>query len=527
MEPYKWYPQRAGRVDLVLPRARATGRLDDPVVRQEIAKLPILTRSAEWTARRARAAQEQGRPQGPEGSLGKLAASHVARAAARVHTLISGADAMLSGEDGPLDGTIAEILGEYVIDIWAGHRDGARTLPWEEDTIVCVFSTTKTMTALSALVLFDRGELSFDDPVTRYWPEYGQNGKASTEIRHFLGHTAGLPGFGEKLTEAQLYDWDYAIRVLERQEPWWQPGELCGYHAITQGFLVGEIVRRITGMSLANFFHENVAAPLGVDFHIGLPFRPDGGNAVRRTDPGNARGDDSGVHARPRAGFARHHAAGHEYRRLAPGGDPGWQRPRQRALGRARADGHRQQGICLRGRSPLARDHRADLPREQGDMDGMGVKHGIGYGLSGLFAEQMPKDVKTCFWGGAGGSTIILDHTNHEPCVHVLRHEPDPDGHEHARRRTRRRPDRAVLRGVPLSGVAAWVRLTAFPDTSVLEQFPYLQLSQIFQAASLWPRQRRPIWWSKHFTSRPSAGGASSSATAARAGERIRRCVRQ
>jgi alkylation response protein AidB-like acyl-CoA dehydrogenase len=110
MEPYKWYPQRAGRVDLVMSRARETGTINDPVVRQEIAKLLIMSKSAEWTARRARTAQEQGRPQGPEGSLGKLIASHVARAAARVHTSITGAASLLSGEDGPLNGTIAEIL---------------------------------------------------------------------------------------------------------------------------------------------------------------------------------------------------------------------------------------------------------------------------------------------------------------------------------------------------------------------------------------------------------------------------------
>ncbi len=110
MEPYKWYPQRAGRVDLILSRARETGRIGDPVVRQEIAKLLTMSKSAEWTARRARAALVEGRAPGPEGSLGKLAASNVARAANRVHTLISGADAMLSGEDGPLDGIIAEIL---------------------------------------------------------------------------------------------------------------------------------------------------------------------------------------------------------------------------------------------------------------------------------------------------------------------------------------------------------------------------------------------------------------------------------
>jgi alkylation response protein AidB-like acyl-CoA dehydrogenase len=122
-EPYKWYPQRAGRVDLVLTRARETGAIDDPVVRQEIAKLLTLAKSAEWTARRARAAQLQGRPQGPEGSLGKLAASHVARAAAHVHTLISGADAMLSGKDGPMDGLIAEILVSVPAGSIAGGTD--------------------------------------------------------------------------------------------------------------------------------------------------------------------------------------------------------------------------------------------------------------------------------------------------------------------------------------------------------------------------------------------------------------------
>ena len=123
MEPYKWYPQRAGRVDLVIERARATGRAADPVVRQEIAKLLTLSRAAEWTARRARAAQLQGRPQGPEGSLGKLVSSHVARAAARVHTLIAGADAMLAGEDGSMNGLIAEILISVPAGSIAGGTD--------------------------------------------------------------------------------------------------------------------------------------------------------------------------------------------------------------------------------------------------------------------------------------------------------------------------------------------------------------------------------------------------------------------
>jgi alkylation response protein AidB-like acyl-CoA dehydrogenase len=123
MEPYKWYPQRAGRVDLILPRARETGRIDDPVVRQEIAKVLIMSKSAEWLARRARTAQELGRPQGLEGSLGKLISSNVARAAARVHTQISGADALLTGDDSPMKGVIAEILVSVPATSIAGGTD--------------------------------------------------------------------------------------------------------------------------------------------------------------------------------------------------------------------------------------------------------------------------------------------------------------------------------------------------------------------------------------------------------------------
>ncbi|HUA36223.1 MAG TPA: acyl-CoA dehydrogenase family protein [Candidatus Binataceae bacterium] len=122
-QPYKWYPQRAGRVDLIIERAKETGANKDPIIRQEVAKLMILAKSAEWTARRARAAQRQGRPQGPEGSLGKLAASHVARGCARVHTLITGSDAMLTGPDSPRGGIIAEILVSVPAVSIAGGTD--------------------------------------------------------------------------------------------------------------------------------------------------------------------------------------------------------------------------------------------------------------------------------------------------------------------------------------------------------------------------------------------------------------------
>src|SRR5580700_8877774 len=123
MEPYKWYPQRAGRVDLIVKRAKETGRFDDPVVRQEIAKVLIMSKAAEWTARRARTAQEQGRPQGPEGSLGKLASSIIARAAARVHTSLLGPDALLTGDDSPVNGLLAEILVSVPASSIAGGTD--------------------------------------------------------------------------------------------------------------------------------------------------------------------------------------------------------------------------------------------------------------------------------------------------------------------------------------------------------------------------------------------------------------------
>ncbi|MBT5912920.1 MAG: acyl-CoA dehydrogenase [Rhodospirillaceae bacterium] len=123
MAPYKWYPQRAGRVDLIMERAKETGAIKDPAIRQEIAKLMTLHKSAEWTARRARSAQEQGKPQGPEGSLGKLAASNVARTAAKVHTMISGANSMLSGEDSPENGTVSEVLISFPASSIAGGTD--------------------------------------------------------------------------------------------------------------------------------------------------------------------------------------------------------------------------------------------------------------------------------------------------------------------------------------------------------------------------------------------------------------------
>lgn len=160
--------------------------------------------------------------------------------------------------------------GRPVVDLWAGHTDVARTQLWKRDAIVNVYSTTKGMTAICAHRLVDQGRLDLDAPVARYWPEFAQSGKAQLPVRYLLSHRAGLPAVRKPLHPTALYDWDTMTAALAAQEPWWEPGTKHGYHVLTYGWLVGEVVRRISRKSLGTFFRDEVARPLGVDFHIGL-----------------------------------------------------------------------------------------------------------------------------------------------------------------------------------------------------------------------------------------------------------------
>jgi CubicO group peptidase (beta-lactamase class C family) len=161
--------------------------------------------------------------------------------------------------------------GETVADLWGGFSDPAKTRPWARDTIVNVFSTTKTMTALTALMLADRGELDFDAPVARYWPEFAANGKERIKVSHLMSHSSGLSAWSEPLKTDDLYDWEKMTSLLAAQAPLWEPGTASGYHVVSFGFLVGEVVRRITGKSLGSVFREEIAEPLDADFYIGLP----------------------------------------------------------------------------------------------------------------------------------------------------------------------------------------------------------------------------------------------------------------
>lgn len=169
----------------------------------------------------------------------------------------------------------ATLGGEPVVDLWAGDADAARGRPWQRDTIVNVFSTTKAATALCAHLLIDRGQLDPDAPVARYWPEFAAHGKQAITPRQILSHTAGLAALRPRLTVEAFYDWPAMTTALADERPWWEPGSASGYHALTYGYLVGELVRRVDGRSLGAFLREEVARPLGADFHIGLPASED------------------------------------------------------------------------------------------------------------------------------------------------------------------------------------------------------------------------------------------------------------
>lgn len=160
--------------------------------------------------------------------------------------------------------------GEPVIDLWGGtiDRDGT---PWAEDTVSVVFSCTKGATALCAHLLADRGELDLDALVADYWPEFATNGKEAATVSMMLNHSAGVPALRERLSDGTCCDWDQMVERLAAEEPWWQPGTRNGYHMLTFGWTVGELVRRVSGRSLGTYFAEEIAGPLGADFWIGVP----------------------------------------------------------------------------------------------------------------------------------------------------------------------------------------------------------------------------------------------------------------
>ncbi|MCB1646748.1 MAG: beta-lactamase family protein [Pseudomonadales bacterium] len=161
--------------------------------------------------------------------------------------------------------------GEKIVDLWGGYTDPEMAQPWQHDTLVNVYSTTKGLGSLAFAILVDEGKVSYEDKVTDYWPEFGAAGKQDVTIAQLLSHQAGLCGVETRLSVADLYDWDKMINLLAAQKPLWLLGQGAGYHAITWGYFPGELIRRITGQTLGQYFREKVTDKLQADFFIGLP----------------------------------------------------------------------------------------------------------------------------------------------------------------------------------------------------------------------------------------------------------------
>ncbi|MFC4492808.1 serine hydrolase domain-containing protein [Streptomyces ovatisporus] len=306
-------------------------------------------------------------------------------------------------DDGDAGASVAVFVdGEPVVDVWGGFADGARTIPWQRDTITNVWSVTKTMTAVCALVLADRGDLDPAAPVGRYWPEFASAGKENVLVRHLLAHTAGLPDWDGPIED--LYDWPTATAHLAARAAQWEPGSAAGYHSLTQGFLVGEVVRRITGQSLGEFFAAEVAGPLGADFHIGLPAEHD--HRVALTVPPSSRDEDYAASA---PGGSAATAAGTAVR-IRDGNSVAWRRaqiPAASGFGNARsvalvqsvmACGGAVRGVRLLSQAGCDRAREEQFSGEDRVL-GMPVRYGLGYGLFG----------DTFGWGGWGGSIVMIE----------------------------------------------------------------------------------------------------------------------
>ncbi|MBW8804840.1 MAG: beta-lactamase family protein [Catenulisporales bacterium] len=311
--------------------------------------------------------------------------------------------------------------GEPVVDIWGGHTDADRTSAWDHDTIVTVMSTTKTMTALCALILADRGELDLSAPVARYWPEFAAAGKQGVLVRHLLSHTAGLPDWPGPLVADDLYDWTAVTSLLAEQAPQWEPGTAAGYHSVTFGFLVGEVVRRITGRTLGEFFASDVAGPLGADFHIGLPAEHDHRVAQLLPPPGQTDEFSSGsaVDGEPDAAIGGI--------RVKDANTAAWRRaevPAANGIGNARSvalvqsvlgNGGVTQGVRLLSERGCEPAWRAEFSGED-RVIGIASTYSAGFGVFG----------STFGWGGWGGSLVMTDPEAHLTVAYVMNQMLDP-----------------------------------------------------------------------------------------------------
>ena len=313
--------------------------------------------------------------------------------------------------------------GETVVDLWGGHADVERTRPWEKDTIVNVYSTTKPMTALTALLLADRGELDFNAPVAKYWPEFAASGKADIKVSHLMSHSAGLSGWREPITNDDLYDWEKATSLLAAQAPLWEPGSAPGYHAITQGYLVGEVIRRVAGKTVGTVFREEIAGPLGADFHIGLPASEDARVADLKPPADGSISADPTMTEIKKITLTNPGVDVSETRTRAWRGA---EIPAAGGTGNARsvamihtilANG----GMANGKRFMSEAGCRKALEEQIQGTDmilGIPVRYGLGFGLSGPMSPALNEH--SMFWGGYGGSIALIDMQAHTTVSYAM-----------------------------------------------------------------------------------------------------------
>jgi CubicO group peptidase (beta-lactamase class C family) len=308
-----------------------------------------------------------------------------------------------------------DIGGETVVDIWGGWRDADHRSPWTEDTITNVWSTTKTVTNLAALMLVDRDLLDPYAPVAKYWPEFAENGKEHVEVRHILSHTSGVSGWETPFATEDMYDWDLSTRRLAAQKPWWEPGTASGYHASNQGHLVGELVRRVTGKPLKTFVADEIAGPLGTDFQIGAA-ESDWPRIAPVVPPPPLPFD---MEALDHDSLTYKTFTGPVVR-AQPANTPGWRRADMGAInghGNARSVARILKSITLGGAVDGVRLLSPDtigviFDEQSHGLDlvlGVSLRFGIGYGLPETQTVPYMPQGRACYWGGWGGSVILMD----------------------------------------------------------------------------------------------------------------------
>lgn len=296
--------------------------------------------------------------------------------------------------------------GKNVVDIWSGYTDEEKTKEWEQDTLVNVWSSSKTVSNLAVLIAHDRGLLDVHEKISKYWPDFATDGKQDIEVRNILSHSAGLPSWGQRITMQEVCDVKPATEILAKQAPWWEPGTASGYHALTQGFLGGEVIRQVTGKSLKAFIAEEIAGPMGADFQLGaaekdwpristlIPPPPLTGE-VGQVDP-----DSIAIRALSNPGLDARFALTPEWRNAEVGAANG--HGNARSLNRIMSVvslGGEVDGVRLLG------DKTIDLifQEQTNGMDlvlGKKIRFGIGYGLP--LSETLPwiPEGRKCFWGG-------------------------------------------------------------------------------------------------------------------------------